>query len=394
MMLKTRYLLALTLILMSVACTNTKKSEKADSNKDMETAKYYSDEMFLFVGTYTSEGGSEGIYLYRMNIESGVVDSVRMIEANNPSYLVISKDEKHLYAVSESGENSTVSAFSFDNSTGAMSHINTQSTDGADPCYIEIDKLGNNVLTANYSGGSISMFSVRDDGGVSSVNSVINFEGSGQDESRQASPHLHSVRFSPDGRFLFATDLGTDKIYRFKSLESVFEGQPLIIQSDITEIDVPAGMGPRHFDFHPSNKYMYLLGELSGEVVVYDYNDGELSEKQTIVSDSLGARGAADIHVSPDGNFVYASNRLKGDGISIFSINKDDGMLTKVGYQDTGLHPRNFVITPNGSFLLVACRDDNKIQIFSIDKTTGLLSDTGKDIRLSKPVCLKFASAQ
>lgn len=137
---------------------------------------------------------------------------------------------------------------------------------------------------------------------------------------------------------------------------------------------------------------MYLLGELSGEVIVFDYHRGALQQKQVIQADSIGARGSADIHVSPDGRFLYASNRLQADGIAIFAIDPDEGTLTRVGYQLTAEHPRNFVITPNGDYLLVGGRNDDKVQVFAVDKETGLLTDTGKDIRVAQPACLKFAT--
>ena len=135
-----------------------------------------------------------------------------------------------------------------------------------------------------------------------------------------------------------------------------------------------------------------MLGELSGKVAVFNYEEGFLTPIQFIEADSLHAAGSADIHVSPDGRFLYASNRLQGDGIAIFSINQEDGLLMKVGYQKTGIHPRNFIITPNGKFLLCACRDSHVVQIFSIDSKTGLLNDTGLSIQKTKPVCLKFTT--
>ena len=154
------------------------------------------------------------------------------------------------------------------------------------------------------------------------------------------------------------------------------------------KIKVPEGEGPRHFDFSKDGRFMYVLGELGGNVLVYDYNAGDLELIQTIQADPSRARGSADIHFSPDGRFLYASNRLKGDGLAIFSQDPESGMLTYAGYQETGIHPRNFAITPNGKFVLVACRDSDKIQLFSRDPETGLLKGTGKDIELPHPVCV------
>ncbi len=386
----------LSLIVLLFSC-NGKKNRKETSDKDQQVAIQIpqTGEMYLLVGTYTSDEGSKGIYVYRFNTETGESEEVSVTEVANPSYLTLSPNEKFVYSVGENDEGDGAAyAFSFDKKTGRLVPINSQSTQSAGPCYITIDKKGKNVHTANYGGGSISSFQVKSDGGLSELVSLIRFKGSGPDTVRQKSPHVHCVRYSPDGKYLFATDLGTDKIYRMEAMDAVFEGQPAISESTLIAFVTPPGTGPRHFDFHPGEEYVYLLGELSGEVIVYDYNDGYLKIKQTIASDTVGARGSADIHVSPDGRFLYTSNRLKADGIAIFSINPDDGKLKKVGYQLTARHPRNFAITPNGKFLLVASRDDNKIQVFAINSETGLLTDTSQDILLNKPVCLKFASME
>lgn len=386
----------LSLIVLLFSC-NGKKNRKETSDKDQQVAIQIpqTGEMYLLAGTYTSDEGSKGIYVYRFNTETGESEEVSVTEVANPSYLTLSPNEKFVYSVGENDEGDGAAyAFSFDKKTGRLVPINSQSTQSAGPCYITIDKKGKNVHTANYGGGSISSFQVKSDGGLSELVSLIRFKGSGPDTVRQKSPHVHCVRYSPDGKYLFATDLGTDKIYRMEAMEAVFEGQPAISESTLIAFVTPPGTGPRHFDFHPGEEYVYLLGELSGEVIVYDYNDGYLKIKQTIASDTVGALGSADIHVSPDGRFLYTSNRLKADGIAIFSINPDDGKLKKVGYQLTARHPRNFAITPNGKFLLVASRDDNKIQVFAINSETGLLTDTSQDILLNKPVCLKFASME
>lgn len=391
MKLKIIYMLSVAVLLMACTHKNTQKDKEVNNGM---LASVISGDMFLLVGTYTSDEGSKGIYLYKFNTETGKADSVGMVEMKNPSYLVLSPDEKFVYSVGENGSgNSTANAFAFDKKKGSLKLLNSSDTGSPGPCYIDIDRDGKNVFTANYGGGSISSFQVKDDGTLSGTNWVIHFEGRGPDTARQESSHLHSVRFSPDNKFLFASDLGTDKIYRFNVTGSVFEGQPAISQGSLKEFPTPAASGPRHFDFHPGGKYLYVLGELSGDVIVYDYDEGDLKEKQVIATDSVeGSRGSADIHVSPDGMFLYASNRIKEDGVAIFSIHPDDGTLTKVGYQPTGRHPRNFAITPDGKLLLLASRDDNKIQVFSIDDKTGLLTDIHRDISVGKPVCLKFAA--
>lgn len=379
-----------------VSCTGNRsgKSKENIAQRDEVTSlKENKTGLFLLVGTYTSLEGSKGIYLYRFNMETGISDSVSMAEVENPSYLTLSPDERFIYAVGENDKgNGAVHAFSFDKKYGSLTLINSQLTKSGGPCYITIDREGKRVHTANYSGGSISSFQVRNDGSLTTATSVISFTGSGPDSTRQATPHVHSVMYSPDDRFLFAADLGSDKLYRFNVNDTPFKGQPAIQKSSLKTFSTPPGTGPRHFDFHPDGgRYLYLLGELSGEVIVYEYQFGELVQKQVITADSVAARGSADIHVSPDGRFLYASNRLQADGIAIFLIDPEEGTLTKVGYQLTGRHPRNFVITPNGKFLLVASRDDNKIQVFAVNDDTGLLTDTNQDIMLSKPVCLKFA---
>lgn len=377
------------LALVTLSCT-MKKTEESD-NDTADDSMAENGEMYMFVGTYTSQEGSKGIYVYKFDTDTGRSDSVSMVEVANPSYLTISNDEKFVYSVGENGKNDSFAhSFSFDKESGRLTLLNSQYTQGSSPAYITLDVNGNNALTANYGGGSISQFNINSDGTLSALSNLFQFEGKGTDSTRQQKPHLHSVRYSPDGSYMFAADLGTDRIYRYKSINSVFEGQPALLKSDTAIITTPAGTGPRHFDFHPSGLYFYLLGELSGEVIVYDYNMGDLKQKQTILADTVGARASADIHVSPNGKFLYASNRLEADGIAIFKIDSQDGTLTKVGYQLTAKHPRNFAITPNGKFLLVAGRDDNVIEVYSIDKETGLLTNTNQDIAIDMPVCIKF----
>jgi 3-carboxymuconate cyclase len=342
--------------------------------------------LYLLVGTYCQQE-NPGIFVYDFNTETGKVEYVSSMSGiPNPSYLAISTDEAFVYAVGENGnDDSSASALSFDKESGKLTILNSENTKGGSPCYISVDKGNNFVVTANYVGGNISVFPVGEDGRLSPASQIINYIPN--------KSHLHTVRFSPDEKYLFATDLGTDKIYRFKVKVDAIDGQFLEQEGDYAA-ELDKGSGPRHLAFHPNGKFLYCINELMGHVTAFTYNDGELTRFQQIMSDiseGVGGKGSADIHVSPDGRFLYASNRFKQDGIAIYSINQESGELTSVGYQLTGSHPRNFIITPNGKYLLVANRDANNIQIFSRNKETGLLTLTDDEITLSRPVCLKFA---
>nr|WP_239060781.1 lactonase family protein [Bacteroides sp. 519] len=349
-------------------------------------------ELTMVVGTYT-DGDSEGIYTFRFNQETGETVALSKAEVSNPSYLTISDDNKYVYAVSEHGDGrEAVNAFKFDKSAGTLHFINKQPAMGADPCYISTN--GKNIVTANYSGGSISVFPIGKDGEVLAASDVINFSGSGPDTLRQKSSHLHCVEFSPDGKYLFANDLGADNIYKMdvNAKADAENKQRFLSLGTPHAFKVSGRSGPRHITFTPNGQYAYLINEIGGTVTGFQYSDGMLKEIETVVADDVHAEGSGDIHVSPDGRFVYATNRLQADGLAIFQINQTDGKLTRVGYQLTGIHPRNFIITPNGKYLLVACRDNNAIQVFERNQETGLVTNTQKDIKVDKPVCIKFAN--
>ena len=342
------------------------------------------DELSMVVGTYT-DGDSKGLYSYNFNQQTGKATPLSEVEISNPSYLTISKNGDFIYSVSENeGDEATANAFSFHKKSGKMKLINRQKTQGAHPCYITTD--GKNVVVANYTGGSFTTFEIEKDGSLSPATSFNNFKEShiGPDTIRQSSSHIHCAVFAPDGKHLFVTDLGTDRLYRYEIKNK------RIATEKPSYTTIAAGSGPRHFTFAPNGIHAYLINELSGTVVSYLYQQDMLEPLQTLQADTVGGHGSADIHVSPDGKYLYASNRLQSDGIAIFRINPASGKLTKAGYQLTGIHPRNFIITPNGKFLLVACRDSNVIQVYLRDSKTGLLEDTKQDIPLSKPVCIQL----
>jgi len=350
-----------------------------------------SDPLYMLVGSY-GPADQEGIKVYKFNQATGEGQYVSGVKGiSNPSYQTVSKDGKRVYSVGEDdGGTACANALTFDAATGTLTLINSQPTQGATPCHIALSPEEDYVVMANYNGSNISLFPLDEEGRLK-PGQTIGFEGSGPDKERQAIPHLHFVYFTPDNHYLLANDLGTDRIHRFPlNTRQKGSNTPLVDRQRASDIRLTPGSGPRHAVFSADGRFAYLITELSGEVMAFTYDGDSLSLMQTIQADTLDARGSADIHLSPDGRFLYASNRLKGDGLAIFRVNPEDGTLSKAGYQPTGIHPRNFVLTPNGQYLLVACRDTDEIQIFARDASTGLLTDTGRRIKTTKPVCLKF----
>ena len=335
----------------------------------------------MVVGTYT-DAGSKGLYSFSFDDSNGSAKELSSLKADNPSYFTFSKNGRFIYAVSEKNNaTAALNAISFDPVKGDFGLMNSQLTHGADPCYVDTD--GKIALTANYSSGTISVFPILKNGTLDKSLLMVSSKKGGPNKTRQNTPHAHCAIFAPDG-YILSTDFSGDRILSF-----YYDKDKKKLEDHGIAAHLKAGSGPRHITFSPNGKYAYLMSELSGKVTVFTYEEGKLKEIQTLVADDARAQGGADIHVSPDGKFVYASTRLKGDGITIFRVN-GNGTLTRVGKQSTGKHPRNFAITPNGKFLLVTCRDANKIQVFSRDKETGMLKNTNQDIHLSHPVCVRF----
>ena len=345
-----------------------------------------------FVGTYTEGGNSKGIYTYHFNQENGTFELLSSATAANPSFLTLSPDGKRLYAVSEYNDGRQ-GAYSFDVSEDKVQLSNPvfQSTApkdalpraGADPCHIVTD--GNYVITANYTGGDISVFPLDAEGKLKAETQHIAFVG----KTPKRVAHIHCIIPTPDKKYILATDLGNDRVYRFRYNKKARKKAEVLTAQRVA-YEVSDGQGPRHLTFSKDGRFAYLIGELGGECVVLGYHKGKLKEVQRLMADEGGGRGSADIHISPDGRFLYTSHRLKKDGIAIFAIDPKKGTLTKVGYQLTGIHPRNFAITPNGKYLLVACRDDNKIQVFERNEATGKLTETAQGIEVDKPTCIVF----
>ncbi|MDB5143240.1 MAG: lactonase family protein [Mucilaginibacter sp.] len=349
----------------------------------------------LLIGTYT-KGKSKGILVYRFYVESGRLAYLSQIEGvSNPSYLCVSKDNHFVYAVNEDGKDGGVSSFTFQPNDGKLTFLNKQKSAGADPCYISVDEDRKNVFVANYSSGSLAVLPVNKDGSLQPPSQVIQDAGKGPDASRQEGPHVHTAFFSPGEKYLLYTDLGTDKLNIMRYHAS--RPQPLS-PSTPAFVSVKAGNGPRHVTFSPDKKYLYLLQEMGSAINVYNFNGGNPKEVQIVkmLPDGFkGTNGAAAIHITPDGKFLYATDRLEASGLLIYSINQENGELTLVQRQPTyGKNPRDFAIDPTGHFLVAANQDSDNILVFRINSETGRLSATPTRIEVGNPVCLKFTSAE
>ena len=353
------------------------------------------NKLIMYIGTYTEESNSNGIYTYHFNQENGTFELLSSATAANPSFVTLSPDGKRLYAVSEYNDGRQ-GAYSFDVSEDKVQLSNpiflptapkeSLPRAGADPCHIVTD--GKYVITANYTGGDISVFSLDAEGKLKAETQHIAFVG----KTPKRVAHIHCIIPTPDKKYILATDLGNDRVYRFHYNNKTHKNSEVLTAQRVA-YEVSDGQGPRHLTFSKDGRFAYLINELGGECVVLSYHKGKLKEVQRIMADEGGGRGSADIHISPDGRFLYTSHRLKKDGIAIFAIDPEKGTLTKVGYQLTGIHPRNFAITPNGKYLLVACRDDNKIQVFERNEATGELTETAQAIEVDKPTCIVFGKS-
>jgi 6-phosphogluconolactonase len=320
-------------------------------------------------------------------------------EAVNPSFLAIAPNHRFLYAVNEIGDFGgtncgAVSAFAIDPSSGKLTLLNQESSRGSGPCHLIVDKQGKNVLVANYGGGSVAVLPIRPDGRLGPATAFIQHQGSSVNPQRQKEPHAHSMNLDAANRFAFAADLGLDKIlvYRFDP------NQGTLVPNEPTAAVLTPGCGPRHFAFHPSGRWAYVIDEIDSTVTAlrYDAKIGALKSLQTVSTlpeGFTGSNSTAEIQVHPSGKFLYGSNR--GDNsIAIFTIDPDTGLLTSAGRQSTqGKTPRGFGIDPTGSLLLAANQDSDSIVVFRIDPESGKLEPTGQVVDVPMPVCVQVIPA-
>jgi len=360
-------------------------------------------DLFVYVGTYTEairfgtgailQGKGEGIYLYRMNTDSGALELVRTtVGVVNPSYLAIHPGKRSLFCVNElkifeGGQTGTVSAFALDPRNGRLDFLGKKPTGGTDPCHVCTNAEGTHAFVSNFMSGSVAAFPILGDGRLGDASHFIQHEGSGVNPRRQAGPHAHSLVFDPAGRFAFVPDLGLDKlmIYEFDRGTGRLEPGPEPFLS------VKPGAGPRHCAFHPSGRFMFLINELDSTMSSYSYDAarGRFSLIETVSTVPEGPSGentCADVHIAPSGLFVYGSNRGH-DSIVIYRIDPETGRLAYVGIESSGGRtPRNFAIDPSGEYLLACNQDSDTIVSFRLDPKTGGMTRTAVT-EVPTPVC-------
>ena len=369
---------------------NTGAAEKAASK-----TKY-----LVYVGTYTGKG-SKGIYVYRFDPATDQLTSLGLAaETVDPSFLAVDTTRRFLYAVNEISQyegrsSGGVSAFAIAAETGKLTFLNEVPSGGAGPCHVSVDKTGRYVLVANYGGGSVAVFPILKDGRLGEASAFVQHKGASINPQRQEGPHAHSIYTSPDNRFVISADLGLDEvlIYRFDA------GKGTLTPNYPAFAVTSSGAGPRHFAFHPSGKFGYVIDEMQSTVTVFSYEpaSGALDVIQTISTlpqDFKGESNAAEVEVHPSGKFLYGSNRGH-DSIAVFAINSRKGTLTPAGDIPThGKEPRSFAIDPTGSFFFAANQNSDNIVEFRIDPTSGRLTPTGKVLEVPTPVCVTFVAIQ
>ena len=356
----------------------------------------FEKKLYVYIGTYTSSG-SKGIYIYEMDPESGKLESAgTSSEIANPSYITVSSDRKFLYATAEtetfSGANGgAVAAYMLEKHTGKLMFLNSVSTKGSMPCHLSTDKANRYLFAANYGEGSLTVFNLHSDGSVGSVASYIRHHGSGPVADRQEKPHVHFTGLTPDEKLLCAVDLGTDSIVAY-GLDTGRQGGVLY---EKTSVPVKPGSGPRHLEFSNDGRFIWVINELSSDIVSYSCDTSrhsftELQTISTLPEACTEVNYCAAIHLSPDGNFLYASNRGH-DSIVKYVVDKSTGLLSKPHFTSSeGAWPRDFAFDPSGSFLYAANQVSGSVTAFKIDTDTGNPVTLGWKLEIPDPVCIKI----
>ena len=346
----------------------------------------------VYVGTYTAPNASKGIYKFGFNSKTGDTTPIDLAaETESPSFVAIHQNGRFLYAVNETGtfagkKQGAVSAFSIDPSTHQLTALNKQPSLGADPCHINVDREGKNVLIANYTGGSIAVYPIDGDGGLKTDSSFIQHTGSSVNKSRQSEPHAHCIELDSSGKHAFVCDLGLDEVLIYNFNSSIGKLAKAGFGS------LKPGSGPRHFALSKDEKFAYVINEIASTLSSFSYDGNhKLTEIETVstLPQPTPGNSTAEVMIHPNGKFVYGSNRGH-NSIAVFATDSAGHLKLVQNASVEGKTPRNFVVDPSGQFLIAANQDSNNITFFKIDPATGKLTYTGKSLQAFKPVCLRF----
>ena len=350
------------------------------------------DEPLVFISSFAA-GDNGAIQSYHVDTKAAQLKPAQKTTGvEHPFFLAVSRDKKFLYSIHAKNfggkDHEQIAAYEILGRTGHLKLLNRQSALGTAACYLDVDATGKTVLVANYSSGSVASLPVRADGSLGESASFIQHVGASVDPARQKEPHAHCIVVSPDNRFVYAADLGLDQVlsYRLDAATSkLTPNQPPFAKA-------PPGAGPRHLTFHPNGKHVYVINELGNSVTLFDQNaeTGSLTEKQTISTvpqDFSGKSYCADLKITPNGRFLYGTNRGH-DSIAAYRL-ADDGRLTLIGIEPSlGKGPQNLAILPGGELLLCANMPGNNVAVFRIDSQTGTLKSAGEPVSHNSPSCI------
>ncbi|RRV05549.1 lactonase family protein [Pseudomonas sp. v388] len=357
----------------------------------------------LLVGTYT-QGKSEGIYRLGFNRETGQIDPAprQVIKSENPSWLTLSKDQRFLFAVNENGPGQSdvvgkVSSFAIDPKTHGITALSQVKSHGDEPTHSSLSPDGRYLFVANYAvnpdpGGVLAVLPVDKNGKLAEpVQTLPLGPASKVNAERQASSHVHAALPTPDGKYLVAADLGADKLFVYRYEE---DGAKPLQPAKVPTVQLPGGSGPRHLLFSRAGKHAWLVLEMSAEVVVFEYHDGEFKQTQRVDLKNQGVtqkNGAGGLHTSPDGRFLYVANRGDANQLLVFRIDPTTGNLDEIQRRSVeGKEPREFSVDPSGNFMLFANQKSNQIVTVRRDPQTGMLGDTVQKFDLDSPSDLHF----
>lgn len=360
----------------------------------------------VLIGSYT-QGASEGIYRYRFDSQTGKLDSkpLQVIKTDNPSWLTLSRDQRHLFVVNENGPGGKdvvgkVSSFAIDPKTHQVTPINQVQSRGEEPTHSSLSPDQRFLFVSNYAvhpdpGGALAVIPVGKDGKLSEVVQVSNNHGASKvNPERQASSHVHSAIPTPDDKYVVTSDLGADKLLVFS-----YDGnraEPLQ-PAKAPIVQLPPGSGPRHLLFSKDGKHAWLTLEMVAQVAVFDYHDGVFKQTQTVDlknKDPQQKVGAGGLHTSPDGKFLYVANRGEANQLLVFAID-GKGQLKEIQRRSVeGVEPREFSFDPSGHFMLIANQKSNQIVSVKVDPKTGMLGDTVQKVDFDSPSDFRFLTGK